>query len=145
NSNPRLILYYYLKVVEEIRAMSLVTQSDPGTENYGIANGHTMLRHLHDPSLARTLQHRWMRQKKNVMPEIAWSQLRRRFTPGFEDILDVGIEKGWYDPGILLEALTFRWVFIPWLQCEFDAYRKRVNNTATKHAVRRVQLCEKSP
>ncbi|KAJ7205465.1 hypothetical protein GGX14DRAFT_312060, partial [Mycena pura] len=26
--------------------------------------------------------------------------------------------------------LTFRWVFIPWLQCELDAYRKRVNNTA---------------
>ncbi|KAJ7196274.1 hypothetical protein GGX14DRAFT_575086 [Mycena pura] len=126
NSNPRLILSYYLKVVEEIRAMPLVTQSDPGTENYVIANGHTMLRHLHDPSLAGTLQHRWLRQKKNVVPEIAWSQLRRRFTPGFEDILDAGIEKGWYDPGILLEVLTFRWVFIPWLQCELDAYRKRI-------------------
>jgi hypothetical protein len=36
--------------------MPLATQSDPGTENNGIANGHTMLRHLQDPGLARTLQ-----------------------------------------------------------------------------------------
>ncbi|KAJ7303109.1 hypothetical protein DFH08DRAFT_825958 [Mycena albidolilacea] len=34
--------------------------SDPGTENYGLANGHTMLRHLHDPSLKGTPQHCWM-------------------------------------------------------------------------------------
>ena len=85
-------------------AAPLVSQSDPGTENYGIANGHTMLRHLHDPSLSGTLQHRWMLKKKNVMPEIGWSQLRHRFTPGFEDILDVGVNNGWYDPDILLEA-----------------------------------------
>lgn len=83
--------------------MPLVTQSDPGSENYGIANAHTALRHLHDPSLAGTLQHRWMRQKKNVMPEITWSQLRRRFTPGFETLLQVGITNGWYDPGLLLD------------------------------------------
>ncbi|KAF8164350.1 hypothetical protein K438DRAFT_1775507 [Mycena galopus ATCC 62051] len=91
--------------------------SDPGTENYGLANGHTLLRHLHDPSLEGTLQHRWMVKKRNVMPEIGWSQLRHRFTPGFEDILDVGVNKGWYNSDILLEAL-FRYVFIPWLQHE---------------------------
>jgi hypothetical protein len=84
--------------------MSLVTQSDPGSENFGIANGHTMLRHYHDPSLVGTLQHRWMRHKSNVKPEIGWSQLRRRFTPGFEDILDLGVENGWYDPDDYLEV-----------------------------------------
>jgi hypothetical protein len=84
--------------------MSLVSQSDPGTENYGLANGHTLLRHLHDPSLEGTLQHRWMTRKKNVMPELGWSQLRHRFTPGFEDILDIGVNNGWYDPDVLLEA-----------------------------------------
>lgn len=31
--------------------------------------------------------------------------------------------------------MIFRWVFIPWLQSELDAYRERVNNTA-KHANR---------
>jgi hypothetical protein len=40
-----------------------------------------------------------MNEKKNVMPEISWSQLRHRFTLGFEDILDHGVNKGWYDPG----------------------------------------------
>ncbi|KAJ7176192.1 hypothetical protein C8R43DRAFT_942992 [Mycena crocata] len=138
NSNPRLILSYYLDTVEESGCansismlystnesldMPLVSQSDPGTENFGLANGHTLLRHLHDPSLEGTLQHRWMLQKKNVMPEIGWSQLRRRFSPGFEDILDVGVNNGW---------LVFRWVFIPWLQKELDAYRERVNNTAKR-------------
>ncbi|KAJ7771896.1 hypothetical protein B0H14DRAFT_3096030 [Mycena olivaceomarginata] len=91
----------------------LVSQSDPGTENYGLANGHTLLRHLHDPSLEGTLQHRWMVKKKN-------------------DILDVGVNNGWYNPDILLEVLVFRYVFIPWLQQELDAYRDRINNTAKR-------------
>ncbi|KAJ7668830.1 hypothetical protein B0H17DRAFT_1162310 [Mycena rosella] len=105
NSNPRLILI-----------MPLVSQSDPGTENFGLADGHTLLRHLHDPDLEGTLQHRWMREKKNVMPEIGWSQLHHQFTSGFEDILDMGVTNGWYDPGDLVETLVFRWLFIPWLQ-----------------------------
>ena len=84
--------------------MPLVSQSDPGSENFGLANGHTLLRHWHDQSLVGTLQHRWMNEKKNVMPEIGWSQLRHRWTPGFEDILDIGVNNGWYDPNILLQA-----------------------------------------
>ncbi|KAK7041062.1 hypothetical protein R3P38DRAFT_2478414, partial [Favolaschia claudopus] len=83
-------------------------------------------------ALIGTLQHRWMNEKKNIPPEISWSQLRRRFTPGFEDILDIGVNNGWYDPNILIQALVFRWVFIPWLQRELDAYRDRVNNTAKR-------------
>ena len=35
--------------------------------------------------------------KKNVKPEIAWSQFRRRFTPGFEKIIQEGVTAGWYD------------------------------------------------
>ena len=77
--------------------MPLVTQSDLGSENYGVANAQSVLRQWHDPNLNGTVQHRWMRHKKNVMPEIAWSQLRRRFTPGFETILEEGVTKGWYD------------------------------------------------
>ncbi|KAJ7650764.1 hypothetical protein FB45DRAFT_820169 [Roridomyces roridus] len=129
NSNPRLILKYYLDVVEELGFIPLVSQSDPGTENFGMANGHTLLRHMHDPALVGTLQHRWMNKTKNVMPEIAWSQLRRRFAPGFEDILDIGVTNGWYEPGNLRESLVFRFVFIPWLQAELDAYMDRLNDT----------------
>jgi hypothetical protein len=53
----------------------MVTQSDPGTENMGVANTQTMLRQMHDAALQGFVQHRWMRLKKNIMPEIAWSQL----------------------------------------------------------------------
>lgn len=115
NKNPQLILSYYLDTLTELGRkyfvkigalyvidmslldMPLVTQSDLGTENFGIANAHTLLRQWHDPALQGTLQHRWMRTKKNVMLEITWSQLRRRFTPGFENLLDTGMSEGWYD------------------------------------------------
>ncbi len=84
--------------------MPLVTQSDLGSENYGVANDQSILRQWHDPNLKGTVQQRWMRHKNNVMPEIAWSQLRRRFTPGFETILEEGVTKGWYDINRPLDA-----------------------------------------
>ncbi|KAG2142390.1 hypothetical protein DEU56DRAFT_754729 [Suillus clintonianus] len=129
NRNPQLILTYYLDTIQKLGHIPLVTQSDPGTENYGIANAHTMLRQMYDPALQGTLQHLWMRTKKNVKPEITWSQLRRRFTPGFETLLDEGVENGWYDSDNTLQVMIFRWIFIPWLQCELDRYQDRVNNT----------------
>ncbi|KAG1721252.1 hypothetical protein EDB19DRAFT_1646599 [Suillus lakei] len=103
NRNPQLILSYYLQTIEELGHMPLITQSDLGTENFGIANAQTLLRQHYDPDLRGTLQHRWMRSKKNVMPEITWSQLRRRFTPGFETLLDHGVNEGWYDVGNTLQ------------------------------------------
>lgn len=120
--------------------MTLVTQSDLGTENFGIANGHTLLRQWHDPALQGTLQHRWMRTKKNVMPEITWPQLRHRFTPGFENLLDAGVHNGWYDAGNTLQIMIFRWIFIPWLQRELNAYKDRVNNTAKRRDRNKVIL-----
>ncbi|KAJ7605177.1 hypothetical protein FB45DRAFT_682230, partial [Roridomyces roridus] len=91
-----------------------------------------LLRHYQDPSLQHTLQHRWMNDKKNIKPEIAWSQFRQRFAPGFENVLEIRVHKGWYSPGNLLESLVFRWVFIPWLQAEIDNYVNRVNTTAKR-------------
>ncbi|KAF8169351.1 hypothetical protein BJ912DRAFT_1025640 [Pholiota molesta] len=119
NNNPKLICSFYLDRVEKVGYIPLITQSDLGSENYGIANAHTMLRQLHDPRLEGT----------NVKPEIAWSQFRRRFTPGFESILQEGVTAGWYDTSRPLDVLVFRWLFIPWLQVELDAYVERINNT----------------
>ncbi|KAF9532557.1 hypothetical protein CPB83DRAFT_867411 [Crepidotus variabilis] len=131
NNNPKIVLSYYLEWVR----IPLVTQSNLGSENYGIANGHTTLRHLHDPSLVGTIQHRWMKHKKNVKPEVTWSQLRRRFSPGFKNILEEGVTKGWYDINRPIDKLVFRWIFIPWLQAELNAYVARVN-TSRKRADR---------
>jgi hypothetical protein len=75
----------------------MVTQSDPGSENYGIANGHTFIRQWLDPRLEGHLLHRWMREKKNVMPEISWSQMRARWSPGFENVLDYGANNNLYN------------------------------------------------
>ncbi|KAG6369125.1 hypothetical protein JVT61DRAFT_1455 [Boletus reticuloceps] len=133
NRNPQLILSYYLETVETLGFIPMVTQSDPGTENFGIANAQTMLRQMHDPALQGFVQHRWMRVKKNIIPEIAWSQLRRRFTPGFEALLEMGIQAGWYDPDNTLQLMVFRWIFIPWLQGELDGYKDRVNRSRKRH------------
>ncbi|KAF8587965.1 hypothetical protein K439DRAFT_1247894, partial [Ramaria rubella] len=129
NENPRLILHYYLNAVQEYGGMPLITQSDPGTENYGVANGHTTGCHMVDPSLEGTRQHCWMRDHNNVKPEITWSQLCCRFTPGVEDLLDNGLNKGWYDPSDPLDMLLFHWLFIPWLQSELDAWKDSHNTT----------------
>ncbi|KAG2159142.1 uncharacterized protein EDB93DRAFT_1284042 [Suillus bovinus] len=51
NRNPQLILSYYLDTIEALGHMLMVTQSDPGSENYGIANAHTMLRQWYDAAL----------------------------------------------------------------------------------------------
>ncbi|KAG1719695.1 hypothetical protein EDB19DRAFT_1836499 [Suillus lakei] len=132
NRNPQLILSYYLDTIEELGHMPMVTQSDPGSENFGIANAHTMLQQWHDPDLHGMLQHRWMHNKKNVMPEITWSQLRRRFTLGFESLLDHGVNTGWYNTNNTVQVLVFRWVFILWLQQELNAYRDHINNSAKR-------------
>ncbi|KAG2145632.1 hypothetical protein BD769DRAFT_1329410, partial [Suillus cothurnatus] len=92
NWNPQLILN-----------MPMVTQSDPGSDNYGISNAHTMLHQCHNPALQGSLQYCWMRTKKNVMPEIAWSQMQHHFTPEFETLLDHGVTSGWYDTNNTLQ------------------------------------------
>ena len=86
----------------------LTTQSDPGTENNGVANVHTLIRHTLDPSLRRTRQHRFMRKHNNVKPESTWSLLRRDFTPGFQNIFDEGINQGFYDVNDPLEKYDSR-------------------------------------
>lgn len=79
-----------------------MTQSDPGSENVGIANAHTSIRHRLDPSLSGTIQHKWCRGHSNIKPEIAWSQLRAHWSAGFEEILELGLSQGLYDTSIVL-------------------------------------------
>ncbi|KAG6808192.1 hypothetical protein H0H92_005087, partial [Tricholoma furcatifolium] len=129
NRNTRLLNNYYINAGRKVGGVPLVTQSDRGKENNGIANMHTALRHRLDPSLNDTLQHRWCIDKSNIKAEALWSQLRRQFTPGFENILDKGLNEGLYDPLDPLESLVFRWLAIPWLQAELDAWAERYNTT----------------
>ncbi|KAI0054561.1 hypothetical protein BV25DRAFT_1922583 [Artomyces pyxidatus] len=138
NHNPRLITSFYIEAARRLKAVPLITQSDPGTENFGVANAHTTIRQRLDPSLAGTLQHRWMREHQNIKPEIHWSILRKDWAPGFEDILEQGVENGWYDINILMEKHLFRWLAIPWLQRELDAWVRQRNTTprrADKHKI----------
>ncbi len=85
----------------------IITQSDAGTENYGVANAHTTIRHLLDEDLANTLQHRFMPGHNNILSEVKWSIFWWDFVPGFEDILQNGVNNGWYDVNDVLE----KWVY----------------------------------
>ncbi|KAI0310015.1 hypothetical protein OF83DRAFT_1278963 [Amylostereum chailletii] len=150
NRNSRLITRFYLDRAREIGGIPLVTQSDPGTENNGVANAHTLLRRALDPSLEDAIQHRWMRILKNIKPEILWSMLRRDWAVGFETILQLGLDMGWYDPdpdfqwssestlilaftlNAILNRLVFRWLSIPWLQQELDIWVEQQNMTSRR-------------
>ncbi|KZV92964.1 hypothetical protein EXIGLDRAFT_613613, partial [Exidia glandulosa HHB12029] len=127
NRQTPLLASYYLRAAREHGAVCLVTQSDPGGENYGIARPHTAIRQHLDPSLVGTIQHRWMREKMNIVSEIKWGVFRRQFSPGFEGVLEEGVTMGWYMPGDNLHKLTFRWLVIPWMQLQMDNYVRKVN------------------
>ena len=103
----RRVVCLIIRNTEQIYLISLgiplVTQSDPGTENNGMANCHTVICHRLDPSLQGTIQHQWKFDKMNVKPEIWWSYLRSNFTPRFEDILEQGLTFGLYDPNSPIE------------------------------------------
>jgi hypothetical protein len=81
----------------------LITQSDPGTENVNVAYAQTALRHLMEPSLDGTIQHRWYRKHGNIKPEIHWSVFRKDWSVGFQALLDRGVDEGFYDIGDPLE------------------------------------------
>lgn len=74
-----------------------VTQSDLGTENFNVAYAHTHIRHALDPALAGSIQHQWKRGHTNIRPEQMWSRFRKMWVPGFEKLLQKGIQKRWYD------------------------------------------------
>lgn len=127
NKNPILINSYYLEAVRRagdaccpgmlisflnfesayllhiLGYVPLTSMSDPGSENFGIANMQTEVRQTLDPTLKGTLQHRFMRKKKNIKSEINWSIYRRDFAPGFEDLFNRGLLSGLYDPDKNLE------------------------------------------
>ncbi|KZO92830.1 hypothetical protein CALVIDRAFT_486839 [Calocera viscosa TUFC12733] len=133
NSNPRLICSYYLRMARTHGGVPLLTQSDPGSENNGIANAQTTIRQRLDPSLTGLLQHRWMRGHSNIKPEIKWSQLRREFTEAYEALFDLGLLNGWYDRWDSLQYNIFRWLAIPFLKRNLDEYI-RMHNTSKPRA-----------
>jgi hypothetical protein len=103
-------LLYHLWCVSNgnVTAVPIITQSDPGHENNGVANTQTVIRHTLDPSLAGTMQHRFASGHNNILSEIKWSVFRRDFSPGFENILEEGVREGWYDVDDFLEKYDLR-------------------------------------
>jgi len=115
NSNLKYVCGQYLKAVKQfgvffiaflvvvelsngyILGAPCVTQSDWGTENFNVAYAHTHIWHSLDPTLAGSIQHQWKRGHTNIKPEQMWSRFRKTWVPGFERLLDKGIQRQWYN------------------------------------------------
>ncbi|EGO28160.1 hypothetical protein SERLADRAFT_405819 [Serpula lacrymans var. lacrymans S7.9] len=80
----------------------------------------------------RVTQHAFKGLHRNVKPEIFWSQLRKRWSPGFEILMDEGLNNGLYNPNDALERLVFHFIFIPWLQSELDCFADCFNTTCPR-------------
>ncbi|KAJ7773757.1 hypothetical protein B0H14DRAFT_3894610 [Mycena olivaceomarginata] len=140
NRNTALVTSYYLGAVRRQNTMPLLTFSDTGRENNGIAKCHSTMRQRLDPSLRGTIQHKWFYDKMNIKSEISWGRLRRGWATGFEMLLDQGeihgiIDFPRRDP---IETFLFRWLFVPYLQNELDVWTKRQNGSmrrAYKHKI----------
>ncbi|KAG9022657.1 hypothetical protein FRB95_014461 [Tulasnella sp. JGI-2019a] len=96
--NPQRICQYWVDAVKMAGGAPLITQSDAGSENYGIANAQTIICHAFDATLGNTLQHQWMTGHQNVKLEIFWSQMQHCWTSGYEELLDTGYFAGIYKP-----------------------------------------------
>ena len=111
-----------------------------------MAYAQTALRHCMEPSLNGSIQHRWYRKHGNIKPEIHWSVFRRDWAVGFQALLDRGVDEGYYDIGDPLDryvrlrimkiliiffifSLVFRFIFIPFIQQEVDAWVHQRNWT----------------
>ncbi|KAH7870716.1 uncharacterized protein C8R40DRAFT_1056282, partial [Lentinula edodes] len=138
NRNPKVTSKYFLDSSRERGGVPLVSQSDPGSENYGPANCQTAIRHRLDPSLQNTRQHRWKNHTQNVKPESVWSQMRRNFFPGIENVLERGVINGLFDINNPLEKLTLRFLAIPMIQALCDSYARRYNSSPRRPDKRKV-------
>ncbi|KIJ51692.1 hypothetical protein M422DRAFT_157804, partial [Sphaerobolus stellatus SS14] len=68
--NPHLIIKYFLELMVNLTGCPLITQSDPGSENYGIANAQTIIHLIADSVLAGTSQLKFKCRTTNVPLEI---------------------------------------------------------------------------
>lgn len=91
-----------------------------------------------------------MHNGQNIKPEIQWSQLRSQWAPGFEAVLQYGIDNGLLamnedleryvilhsisarHVSELLSRMLFRRLAIPWLQDELDRWIDQKNSTTRR-------------
>ncbi|THU98732.1 hypothetical protein K435DRAFT_795477 [Dendrothele bispora CBS 962.96] len=122
NKNPRIVVKWYLEACREIGGIPLLTQSDPGNENNGVANCQTLARQTLDPSLVGTLQHRWKLHKMNPKPEAEWSIFRRDAAPPLENLFQAGVDAGLFGIDLTLD----------WSE-KLDEYRQLRNTVTPRH------------
>ena len=123
----------------------IITQSDPGTENYGVANAHTVVCHCLEPSLTGTLQHHFTLGHNNIFLERKWSvfcciflQVLRIYWSRVCKVVGtmwVNSCSHIYSVMCFLSSLLFHWIAIPWLQAEINDWVK-FKNTTTPQAVK---------
>ncbi|EGN94122.1 hypothetical protein SERLA73DRAFT_155882 [Serpula lacrymans var. lacrymans S7.3] len=135
NCNPQLICGWYCDTVE---ALGVVSNAAVDTEQSGYREQQYCKQAYHAMSPTRPQPSKdtttcvWG-SHRNIKPEIFWNQLCQYWSPGFETLLQQGLDNGWYNPDITLHRLVFHYIFIPWLKMELDLFISRFNRTAPWH------------
>ncbi|EGO26092.1 hypothetical protein SERLADRAFT_407006 [Serpula lacrymans var. lacrymans S7.9] len=70
----------------------------------------------------RVTQHAFKGLHRNIKPEIFWSQLQKRWSPGFEILMDEGLNNGLYNPNNALERDFMVNLHSPFLQQVREKY-----------------------
>ncbi|EGO00533.1 hypothetical protein SERLA73DRAFT_151288 [Serpula lacrymans var. lacrymans S7.3] len=73
----------------------------------------------------RVTQHAFKGLHRNIKPEIFWSQLQKRWSPGFEILMDEGLNNGLYNPNNALERASLIILLIASTQHALVATRTR--------------------
>ncbi|KAK7037191.1 hypothetical protein R3P38DRAFT_2359180, partial [Favolaschia claudopus] len=116
NRNSKLVTSYFIDACREIGGIPMISQSDLGPENFGIANCQTATRQRLHVTLVGSMQHRWVNKKAmNVKPEATWSVLKAELLKLSSTIFEKNSNA--------ILRLIFRWLAIPWVQHELDVWR----------------------
>ena len=109
----------------------MITQSDPGHENYGVTNAQTVIHHHLDPTLAGTMQHQFAQGHNYFIQNKAKTYLKKASRKDGIEWMTFSKSMSQTYLGLnLYHSLVFWWLAIPWLQAEIDEWVHIKNRSA---------------
>ena len=120
NKDPKVIAYYYLNTIKNMKCAPRVIRSDCGTENSYISFLQPFIRHSHRDSLAGMKSFMYGKSTSNQRIEAWWSYLRRQGIHWWINKLKDLRDRGRYDSLNPIHVECLRFCLFDVLQAELD-------------------------